>query len=105
MGLKLRIMLVLGATALLAACATTIKTSQPIGGQIQESAFVKEATVDVATGVTVPPDTAKKLEAAVLKAAGEHAGGAKPVKLTVTIMLWSVRDAATRFLVGAGVHS
>jgi hypothetical protein len=101
MGLKLRTALILGATALLAACATTVKTSQPINSQIQESALVKEATADVAPGVTVPPDTTTKLEAAVLKAASEHAGGSKPVKLKMSITLWSVRDAGTRFIAGA----
>lgn len=87
--------------ALVSGCATNIKATQELPSQVQTNAVVKQASVEIASGVETPTDTAQKLEAAVMKAASTHVNGTTPVKLKLTITAWSVRDAGTRFLGGA----
>lgn len=91
----------LAALFLLAGCATTIKTSQALDSQTQASVIVKEVTANLAPDVKAPADTPQKLEEAVMNAASAHTDGTTPVKLSMTITLWSVRDAGTRFVGGA----
>jgi len=91
---------VLGAYFLLAACSTTIKTSQEIPPQIRQDIVVREVSVQIADGAVVPADIPTRLQQAVLQRAAERGKGTTPAALKITITQFNVVSIAGRFFGG-----
>jgi len=86
---------------LLAACSTTINTTQPLGTTFQNNLQVKDADAKLGDGVTAPPDVATKLQQAVMKDALTLDPGTTPVKLNMTITKYDLVSNVARFFTGA----
>jgi uncharacterized lipoprotein YajG len=98
-------LLILATCFVLAACSTTIKTTQQIPQQIRQDIIVKDASVQVADGIDVPADIPGRLQKALLERAAKHGNGTKPVTLKLTITQFHVASIVERFWGGAFVGS
>jgi len=98
---QIRGAVVIGIAFVLAACSTTINTSQAVPDSARANLIVKQATVSADQGVAVPADVPSRLEQAVMKVAASHGSGTMPTNLRITITKYDVVSGGTRFFAGA----